>query len=279
MRRFSASSIKKIYYPRKNSNGEDNGQITIIGGSSLFHGPPIFAIRTASRIVDMVFFACPQRVLRDVAANLKSQVGSFIWIPWGEVEDYVKKSDAVLLGPGLMRAHSEKTNNNGTIDGAYKFSRIVTKALLLKFPDKKWVIDAGSLQVMDPEWIPENAILTPNRKEYKMLFGNKNPEVVAKKHKCILVLKGPITYVYSGKGNLEVHGGNAGMTKGGTGDTMAGLTVALLAKNEPFLAATVGSYVVKAAGDALYKRVGVYFNADDLANEVPTTLYRLLKAS
>jgi len=280
MKRFETSELKKLYRPDKNSSGEDNGQVVVVGGSSLFHGPPLFAIKAASRVVDMVFFTSPHKPLRDVAANLKARIGSFIWIPFEEVEDYIKKADAVLIGPGFMRAHSEKANSkpNNLSDKAYEFSRTITKKLLLGYPHKKWVIDAGSLQVMDPAWIPNGAILTPNKKEYKMLFGDLSPEEAAKKYKCILVLKGPITYVYSLIESIEVQGGNAGMTKGGTGDVMAGLTVALLAKNEPILAATVAANVAKAAGDALYRKQGVYYNADDLAEEIPKTLYKLLSS-
>lgn len=276
MKVFSASELKKLYKPAKNSSGEDNGQVTIIGGSRLFHGPPLFAIRSASRIVDMVFFASPEKSLRDVAAHLKSEVGSFIWVPFGEVEDYIEKSDAVLIGPGFMRARTEKANHKNTKDSDYRLSRRITKDLLGKFPEKNWVIDAGSLQVMEPDWIPKNAIVTPNKKEYKMLFGNLAPVEASKKYNCIIVLKGPVSYVYSPTKVVEVHGGNPGLTKGGTGDAMAGLTVGLLAKNEPFLAAGAAAYVVKAAGDQLYRRQGVYFNADDLANQIPQTLFRLL---
>lgn len=275
MRKFDPSELKNLYRPDKNSSGEDNGQITIIGGSRLFHGPPLFAIKASSRIVDMVFFTSPYEPLRDIAANLKSEVGSFIWIPFNEVEDYIKKSDAILIGPGFMRARTEKANHKNSKDEDYQLSRKITKEILFKFPDKKWVVDAGSLQTMDPEWIPENAILTPNRKEFKMLFGGASPEDASKKYKCIIVLKGPVTYVYSPEGSVEVRGGNAGLTKGGTGDAMAGLTVALLAKNSPLLSACAASFVTKAAGDDLYKQQSFYYNADDLSSQIPKTLARL----
>lgn len=278
MKKFEASELKRIYKPDKNSSGEDNGQIVIIGGSVLFHGPPFFSIKAASRVVDMVYFASPYKPMRDAAVNLKARVGSFIWIPFNEVEEYIKKSDAILIGPGFMRAHTEKANGKPSnfADQAFRLSRTITERLLNKFPDKKWVVDAGSLQVIEPEFLPKDAIITPNKKEYKMLFGGLSPEAAARKYHCIIVLKGPITYVYSPKESLAIRGGNAGMTKGGTGDAMAGLTVALLAKNEPLLAACAGAFVIKATGDALYKKQGVYFNADDLADEIPKTLFKLL---
>jgi len=277
MKVFAASELKKLYKPDDNSSGEDNGQVTIIGGSSLFHGSPLFALKAASRVVDMVFFASPFAPMRDVAAYIKSEISSFIWVPWEEVEDYIAKSDAVLIGPGLMRARTEIANQSALCDEECRETKEITERLLREFPAKKWVIDAGSLQTMEAGWIPESAIVTPNKKEYKILFGDMSPKEAASKYNCIIVLKGPTTFVYSDSEEIEVRGGNAGMTKGGTGDTMAGLTVALLAKNEQLLAATAGAYVVKAAGDELYAKQGIYYSADDLAEQIPHTLFKLLK--
>lgn len=273
---FNKNELKKLYKPKEDSSGEDNGQVVIIGGSSLFHGAPMLSVRAASRIVDMVFFSSPHEPMHEVAAYMKSIISSFIWIPWEETEDYVKKSDAVLIGPGFMRASSETNNHTQECDEECEKTRTITKHLLDKFPDKKWVIDAGSLQTMDKEWIPQNAILTPNKKEYKMLFGELSGPEAAKQHKCTIVLKGPTSYVYSPEKSVEVKGGNPGMTKGGTGDVMAGLAVALLAKNDAFLAAAASAQVVKTAGDDLFAEQGIYFNADDLAAQIPQTLFTLL---
>jgi NAD(P)H-hydrate repair Nnr-like enzyme with NAD(P)H-hydrate dehydratase domain len=51
--------------------------------------------------------------------------------------------------------------------------------------------------------------------------------------------------------------------------------VALLAKNEPFLAATSAAYLIKKAADEIHERVGVYFNATDVGEEVPRVLAAL----
>lgn len=267
---FDPTSLKKLFIPATNSNGEDNGQITIIGGSTLFHGAPLLALTVASRFVDMVFFASPEPSLGKIAEEIKSRLSAFIWLPFDEVEDYIAKSDAILIGPGLMR-YSQKEK-----DGAYQKSRQLTQDLLTQFPEKKWVIDAGSLQTMDPDWIPNGSILTPNLKEYKLLFGEKSPEAIAQKYHCFIVLKGPVTYVYSPTETIEIKGGNPGLTKGGTGDVQAGLTAAFFAKNEAELAASSAAFLVKAAGDSLHQKVGVNFNADDLAQEIPATLHHFL---
>jgi hydroxyethylthiazole kinase-like uncharacterized protein yjeF len=297
MKVFNKEVLKDLYIPRIDSSGEQNGQVAVIGGSKLFHGAPIFALKVASKIVDMVFLATPEPGVGKVAERLKSKLLSFIWVPWNDVDKYVEKSDAALIGPGFMRFGSESTpeGNRGYEDNNEgKKTREITKSLLMEFPDKKWVIDAGSLQVMDTAWIPENSILTPNGKEFKILFGKeiggdknlcsmssgekgKLVGEIAKSHKCVVVLKGSETVVGSLNGVEVVRGGNAGMTKGGTGDVLAGLTVALLAKNEPFLAATTASYIVKAAGDELFEKMGVNYNSDDLVDQIPITLKKLLK--
>ncbi|HWA52429.1 MAG TPA: NAD(P)H-hydrate dehydratase [Patescibacteria group bacterium] len=280
---FDKAQLKKLYFPHKDSSGEDNGQVTIIGGSSLFHGAPLFGLIVASRIVDMVFFSSPEKSVGMIAESLKSKLFSFIWVPWNEVESYVEKSDAILIGPGFMRYHSEKTPYDKRFeicDEVCMETKKITESLLKKFPNKKWVIDAGSLQTITPDVIPENAILTPNKKEFKLLFGAEFSHDVAskkaKEYNCIIVVKGPVTFVFSKDEVFEIHGGNAGLTKGGTGDTQAGLTVALLAKNDPVLSACAGSFIIKYTADELQKKVGFYYNSDDLASKIPEALNKLI---
>lgn len=313
MKEFNPEILESLFKPGKDSTKEDNGKVTIIGGSSLFHGSPILALKIASRVVDMVFFSSPEPSVGKVAEKLKSQLASFIWVPWEDREEYIQKSDAVLIGPGLMRYRSDKNQqckNHRICDRIGEKTKEITHQLLQKFPQKQWVIDAGSLQVMDAKFIPKSAILTPNQKEFRMLFsrpasrrgkkrrttppagnlafpqagrtsfGGEDTEVeesvkcLAKKHQCIIVLKKVETTVCSPKECVVVKGGNAGLTKGGTGDVLAGLTTALSAKNPPFLAAAAASWVVKKAADELCKRVGFTYNADDLAEKVPEVLGR-----
>lgn len=270
MREFNPEELKKLYQPQDKSTNEDNGLVTIIGGSSLFHGAPILALKVATRIVDIVFFASPDPSVGRVAEQLKSKLASFIWVPWEEVGEYIKKSDAVLIGPGLMRYRSEKKRVAN--DQAGRKTKEITEKLLTEFPNKQWVIDAGSLQVMDPKFIPPNAILTPNQKEYRLLFGEEKIETMARKYNCIIVFKGPENRVCSSQESVLIKGGNAGLTKGGTGDVLAGLTVALAAKNPPLLAACAASFLAKKAADQLFKKVGFAYNADDLAEEIPRAM-------
>lgn len=277
MTTFGADDLKKLWEPREDSSGEDNGQVTIIGGSKLFHGAPMLAVKAASRLVDMVFFSSPEKSLEKV-----TKLNSFIWVPWEEIGQYIAKSEAVLIGPGFMRFRSEMIPHGErwhVCDEACRVSREATQKMLLGFNQKKWVVDGGSLQVMNKEWIPPRAILTPNKKEFELLFSAKcevlSAKEMAKKYNCVIVQKGPTAYVSDGETMYEIKGGNAGLTKGGTGDVLAGLIVGLLAKNAPLLAAAAGTYLVKKTAEELYEKVGYGFNSDDLADKVFEVLKKL----
>ena len=90
-----------------------------------------------------------------------------------------------------------------------------------------------------------------------------------------VVLKGREDLICQGDKLVVNRTGNEGMTKGGTGDVLAGLIAALYCKNEAFLAASAGTYINGLAGDKLYERVGRYFNASDLVKEIPAVMKKV----
>lgn len=286
---FKLENLADIYTPEVNSSGEDNGQITIIGGSSLFHGAPLLSLKAATRVADMVFFSSPEKYLANVSEYIKSQISSFIWVDFSEIDTYVEKSDAVLIGPGFMRYHTEEGELGVVEDEVFKKTREITSNLLKKYPNKKWVIDAGSLQTLDISTIPNGAILTPNKKEFELISGlapdldieRRSVQVseFASKTNSVVVLKDSVTIVSDGARTLAVDGGNPGLTKGGTGDTQAGLTVALAAKNSAFLSAAAASFIIKKSAEELAEEVGVYFSSDDLADQVHKTLFERVSAA
>lgn len=259
MEKITKADLKRLYRPPKESHKGQNGKLCIIGGSRLFHGASLWALKIASRIVDMVYYSSiPAN--NKIAEKLKPQIFDFICVPRSEVGEYIEESDAVLIGPGLMREKETKK---------------LTGELLFKFPQKKWILDAGSLQMMEKEWLKEldQAVITPHKKEFERLFGVKaKPEQMAKEYGCVIVLKGPTDYVCSPQKCAYNTTGNEGMTKGGTGDVLAGLIAALACKNDLFLSACAGVYVNGLAGDRLYKKVGPFYNASDLCDEVPRVL-------
>lgn len=272
---FEEKDLKKLWMPTDEVRKFEGGQVTIVGGSSLFHGAPILALKVASRIVSMVYFASPESD-KEVVYKIKADLGSFIWVPREEVGEYIEKSDAALIGPGMMRNGKEK--HGFSCDDTGKETRDLTLELLRKYPNKKWVIDGGSLQVIKAQDVPKKAVITPNNKEYKMLFGEEIREnlteridQLAKKAKDfgITILNKEVeSVVTDGKSAMVIKGGNAGLIRGATGDILAGLTVGFLAKSEPVVAAAGASYLVKKAAEALASRYGLMFNGDDVADKV-----------
>lgn len=308
MDKFNPEELKNLYIPSRVSHKGQNGKLMIIGGSHLFHGASLWALKVASRIVDMVFYSSiPEN--NELTQKLKGEVYDFIAIPREKIDDYINEADVVLLGPGLPREEGREKGEESTKE--------LTRRLLDQYSDKRWVIDAGSLTEMEAEWLKMlhgNVIITPHQKEFEELFKNvilrpKGEEFrsfagaqddivckMAEKYNCIILLKGetdvvcsPFDSAQAVRGSevpsgsrrgeircVRISGGNEGMTKGGTGDVLAGLVAALACKNDLLLAAAAGSYINKKAGDELYKRVGPYFNATDLADEIPRVMKELI---
>lgn len=301
MQPFDPLLLKEIYLPASDSHKGQNGKLLVIGGSSLFHSASLWALTIASRLLDMVFYASVKEN-NQIVHELKKEFRNGIVVARNDIEDYIAEAEAVLIGPGMMRTEAEVRSEKWEVRSLEEINNLedeglqsyfLTKYLLAKYPEKKWVIDAGALQMMEPQWlmpINGNVIITPHPREFeRVLAKSEKGEVRSEKltiwekalvfsreYNCIVLLKGEKDVVCSPETCIEVVGGNAGMTKGGTGDVLAGLVAALACKNELFLAATAGSYINKKAGEALYEKVGYAFNASDLAEQIPQTMKQVL---
>ncbi|HSW98075.1 MAG TPA: NAD(P)H-hydrate dehydratase [Candidatus Saccharimonadales bacterium] len=290
MEAFNQEEIKKLYIPSSSSHKGQNGKLMIIGGSHLFHAASLWALEVASKIVDMVFYSSVpenEKIVQDVKAVFRNGMV----VPREKIKEYIAEANAVLIGPGMVRtAHDMKKMTNtyhalseiDVIADEGEQTYALTKYLLQKYPEKKWIIDAGALQMIDLADVSQlkNCILTPHLQEFTRVFGlSPLPEHVtamAEKYHCVIVLKGEQDIVCSDTAGVTIPGGNAGMTKGGTGDILAGLIAALACNNELFLAAKAGSFFNKKAGESLFARVGYYYNATDLLNEIPHVMKKYI---
>src|SRR3989344_5541354 len=243
MKQFSPEILKKLYIPSPSSHKGQNGKLLIIGGSKLFHAASLWSLNIASRIVDMVFYSSvPEN--NEIVNKAKQEFRNGIVVRRDQIEAYIEEADCVLIGPGLPRKVGQEIGDDDTKE--------LTERLLKKYPHKRWVIDGGSLQAIDPSFIPKDAILTPHQGEFETLFKVKSQnskvdgetvQEMARKYNCTILLKGQEDIVCIPKECVRVSGGNAGMTKGGTGDVLAGLVAALYCKNDAFLSASAGSYI------------------------------------
>lgn len=299
MKHITTSDISTLYIPPLDSHKGQNGKLLVIGGSHFFHAASIWALTVASRIVDLVHYASvPEN--NELVNQAKSEFRNGIVVPREDIERYIEEDDVILIGPGMVR--NEKHHTDKALYSNLKDilalqdegdqTEALTNFLLRTYPQKQWVIDAGALQMVDPRLIPSNAILTPHSGEFDrvwekslLYFPEIETQEQAQQEKAktlanilhvIILLKGQKDYIFSQDGEFCVEGGNAGMTKGGTGDVLAGLVAALASKNNPTIAALAGSFINKRAGDDLYQTMGPYFNATDLAHQIPNTMKAVL---
>jgi len=271
--------FKKIQLPKKESHKGQNGKVLVIGGSSLFHAASIWAAEVSSHFADIVHYSSTKEN-NDIITSLKKKFLNGIVIPHSELEHYIKEDDAVLIGPGMTRGESDEA----------KYTYSLTKHLIERFPDKKFVFDAGSLQMMDPKWLntlKHPAIITPHQIEFERMFKinlhtfpiDKKAQYVkdtAKKHNAIILLKAISDIISDGKKTYIVEGGNAGLTKGGTGDVLGGLCVSFFAKQDPFESALYASILLKRTADLLSKTKGYWYNIDNLIQEIPNELKHIV---
>jgi NAD(P)H-hydrate epimerase len=107
--------------------------------------------------------------------------------------------------------------------------------------------------------LPEGTILTPHPKEFERLAGSSensyhrlNKQIsFSKTYKCIIVLKGANTSITTPDGRVCFNStGNPGMATAGSGDSLTGILLSLLAQGyTPENAAVMGVYLHGLAGD------------------------------
>lgn len=270
MHEFDPSALSSLYIPASSTHKGQNGKVMLIAGSKLFHAASIWPLTVMSRMVDMVFYASVTDN-SELILKMKEHFLNGIVIPREKIDDYIEESDSILIGPGMPRENGMEAGDDDT--------KALTESLLTTYKHKKWVVDGGSLQTINPDVLPSTAIVTPHKGEFQKLFGIEPTESsvpeMAKKYNISILSKGEVDIISSPTQTVTVSGGNAGMTKGGTGDVLAGLVTAFYAKNYAFLAACAASYINKKAGESLFEKMGLYFNASDLANEIPNILASL----
>ena len=290
--------FNKLYIPPSDSHKGHNGKVLIIGGSRLFHSASLWAAEVATHFADMVHYASTKEN-NEIFHTLKTTFRNGIIVEQKDIPYYIKEDDAILLGPGMVRDEDKNyelriTNYQSllAIQNEAEFSRAMVYLVAKQFAHKRFVIDAGALQMMDAEWLPlfkETPIITPHQLEFERLFGvsvvdmpiDQKADIVkeyAAKYNCVILLKAVVDIISDGEQIAVVQGGNQGLTKGGSGDILAGVTAAFRSKNEAFVSAVVASYTEKSAADDLKKTKGYWYNMNDLIDQIPITFTQILRA-
>ena len=243
--------------PRRESHKGQNGVVLIIGGSGTYHGAPMLSALAAMRFCDLVYFFSTKENAA-VLKKMKLASPNVICVPPAKFAFALSHASCILIGNGM-----EPDKATG---------RMVARVLKSR---KKCVVDAAALRVLPLALLHGKAILTPHAREFEAAFGKKASEKsvaeMSRKYGCTILLKGRQDTIASNGKVVHVHGGNSGMTKGGTGDVLAGLLAALYshpACHSPLRAAYTASFLNKRAGEMLFRILKYNFSSEDLALEL-----------
>ncbi|MGE5566943.1 MAG: NAD(P)H-hydrate dehydratase [Parcubacteria group bacterium] len=273
--------------PSEDADKEVRGRVIVVGGSVDVPGAVRLAGEAALRAgAGKLQLAVPEAITTGLGMivpearvfSLPARNGEIAPHGAETIEEFVSKSDAVLIGPGMI----DKEQAAG-----------LTGRLLSAVKGPGFVIDAAAMIQLgkDPDLVSGHdgrVVLTPHAGEMAALTGNGKHEVtadplplareVAERLNAVVALKGKDTFVVSPDGRAWVYRGEAvGLATSGSGDVLAGIMAGLLARcASPEQAAIWAVYLHGQAGVRLSERVGpLGFLARELSGEVPALLAEL----
>jgi len=187
-----------------------------------------------------------------------------------DLEVLEKGKTAVLIGNGLGR----------------KDPTLITALYYIKKTKLLCVVDANAIHALKNYKADKSKkiIVTPHLGEFFAMTGIKlegktieeKINIVlneAKKRNITILLKGATDIISNGKNVYLNKTGSPYMTKGGTGDTLAGICAGLLARGlDTLTAACAGAYVNGKAGETASKTLKESFMATDLISSIPKVI-------
>ena len=265
-----SGDLLKLKTPNVDSHKGDNGSVLIIGSNPDYIGAVIFAAEACIlQGVDLVYIVAPE----SSASIIKQYNPEFIVIStpgnvlnmdgYSVIEPLIEKVDSILIGSG---AGLKKETGD-------LFNKIVTST------DKNIILDADALKLVDKENIKKaNTVLTPHAQEFRTFFDCDLPKTLedkiellqklSKEYNTVILLKGVIDIISSADDYKLNNTGNPGMTVGGTGDILAGLTTAISTKNSLYEAAYISAFILGRTGDEALSEYGFNFSAKDLLKRI-----------
>jgi NAD(P)H-hydrate epimerase len=279
---------------RPGAHKGDFGHVLVVAGSIGKTGAAVLAAAGALRSgAGLVTVATPEPCLPIVAASRPELMteslpatgsGSLSEVGIDRLLQLAGERDSVVIGPGL---------------GQHPSTQVLVQAFVRACP-VPILVDADGLNALAPaEGRPGTlsalrrdvpTILTPHPGEMARLVGLSTREVQARRPETaaalaqqtgvIVVLKGARTLVAEPDGRAAVTAaGNPGLATGGTGDVLAGIVGALLARHGALLAATAGVLVHGRAGDIAARQRGEEgMIAGDVIEALPEAIESIRRA-
>lgn len=284
-----AEFVKEIIKDRKdNSHKSDYGKLLIIAGSKGMSGAAYLSGEAALKSgAGLVTIACPECINNALESKttevmtmpLDDTDGCISYNSISKLLKKVNEADAVLIGPGLGRGRD--------------ISEIVKE--VLRRSTVPVIVDADALYAIsqDMDMLKEctcELVFTPHAMEMSRLTGIDVEEiekdrinvskVFSDETGAVLLLKGHHTIVTSPSLKQYINNtGNAGMASAGSGDVLAGIISALIAKGtESTYAAAAGAYIHGLAGDMAEAKYGTeYMSATNIIESLSEAFCRILQ--
>lgn len=259
------------------------GSVALLAGSPQMAGAAVLAARAVDRSgAGYVRVGTVSSARRIVAERLPEALTSDLgedWdaSSWGAFEHEVKRSDAVILGPGLGGSDAART----------------LVAAALERTDLPLVLDAdglnaiaGSEELVKGRRAP--TVMTPHIGEMARLLETDNESVLgdtlgaarraAERYGCVVLLKGPRTVVAEGERAVVNPFGSPALGTAGSGDVLSGAIGAMLAAGlGPFEAAWTGAAIHGRAGELCTQALGdIGVVAWDIAEALPLAVSSVL---
>jgi NAD(P)H-hydrate epimerase len=254
------------------SHKGDHGEVLVVGGGP-YTGAPALSAQAALRAgADLVRVACPEAVAGEIQGYSENLIVNafegdhFAPEHVETILDQAADQDAVVFGPGLGDAGE-------TLAAVRRF--------LASFSATA-IVDADALQVVPEVQTDATLVCTPHQGELQKMGGETaedwrdRTDLVADFAADLghtLLVKGAFDVVSDGETTRVNRTGNPGMTVGGTGDVLAGVSGALATVLDPMDAAAIGAYATGKAGDFAVAERGHGLVATDLPPLVARALW------
>jgi ADP-dependent NAD(P)H-hydrate dehydratase len=251
------------------------GAALLAGTAALRAGAGKLQIATCSSIAPHMGLAVPEALVLGLP---ETSAGGMAPDAAELLCERAKRSDAVLLGPGMMDKEAVAELTTGIVKG------LSGPALVL---DVEALVCLDTLR--DPLCEREGrTIITPHAGEMASLLEIERESVegdscavakeVARRFRMVVALKGGTTYIAAPDGECWFYeSGNVGLATSGSGDTLAGVVTGLVARGaSPSQAAVWGVYLHGQAGNRLARSLGpMGFLTRELLMEIPGIMAEL----
>ena len=255
------------------SHKGDNGEVLVVGGGPYTGAPALTAQAALRGGADLVRVACPAGVAREIQSYSENLIlrpfdGDHLAPPHVDsLAELAAEHHTLVVGPGLGDA-------DATLEAVGD--------LLSRFEGTA-VVDADAVSVVPDIETDAELVCTPHQGELLGMGGETSEdwreradlvESFAAEVGQTLLVKGPYDIVSDGERTRVGRTGNPGMTVGGTGDVLAGVTGALASVQDPLDAAAIAAYTVGSVGDRVVDDRGYGLVATDLLDEIPSVLWQ-----